>query len=747
MDPKIRLPNRRLVRWPIALVLAAALPAQTRWARPVPAPASTHLGAYASAYDPVRQRIMMLTPRTREREQHDLWHWNGSRWERTAPATSIGNWVAFGLVADPVRNEVLLLGSRDGLVSETWIWNGSDWEQRSTTPQPPARHEHVMACDTGRGCVVLYAGSPGVRDTWEWDGASWTLRTPAVAPRVNREHALAYDAARGRTVLFGGFRIDNSMSDETWEWDGVNWSQRLPAISPLPQANHGMAYDSARQRVVMLGPFQSPTSQDTWEWDGTSWLPVPSPIPLLLAGENRLVEDVGAGCIVHASSWQEGRREWDGALWRQRSGPVAPPRRCCTALVYQPWGDTCLLFGGQNSLVPLGDTWEWNGAVWIQRAMGASTPPRRSRHAMAHDVVRGATVLFGGIGENSNLLGDTWEWDGSRWSQRQASIASPSSRFDHAMSFDPPSQRVLLFGGAALSTEFDDTWTWDGSNWTRLQPAVHPSARAGAVLSWDSVGQQTILFGGALVSAGWTPVGETWAWRGGVWQRIQTGVEPARRWGAAAATDPTRGAIVLHGGYSLSGSLDDTWEWDGASWSSVVTPSPYFRTSHAMTFDLVRRQVVMFGGSARDYSQDTWVYGLAGVHEVYGTGCAGSLGVPALTPSPTSRPQLGGRVVAELANVPNGLAALALDLGSPGSPLPGAVSLTAIGMPGCSAWLAPSASLLLATSGTVATAALDVPWNTALNGMQLFEQALVLDPPANAGGLSVSNAARVRIGN
>jgi hypothetical protein len=39
---------------------------------------------------------------------------------------------------------------------------------------------------------------------------------------------------------------------------------------------------------------------------------------------------------------------------------------------------------------------------------------------MAYDVERGVTVLFGGDPEEADgrLLGDTWEWDGSRWTRR-----------------------------------------------------------------------------------------------------------------------------------------------------------------------------------------------------------------------------------------------------------------------------------------------------------------------------------------
>jgi len=36
---------------------------------------------------------------------------------------------------------------------------------------------------------------------------------------------------------------------------------------------------------------------------------------------------------------------------------------------------------------------------------------------MTFDSKRGRTVLFGGVGAGGALFGDTWEWDGSFWTQ------------------------------------------------------------------------------------------------------------------------------------------------------------------------------------------------------------------------------------------------------------------------------------------------------------------------------------------
>ena len=62
-------------------------------------------------------------------------------------------------------------------------------------------------------------------------------------------------------------------------------------------------------------------------------------------------------------------------------------------------------------------------------------PPARTGAAMAFDAANGTVVLFGGNGR-SRSLGDTWIWDGARWS-KASPIISPPHRVAPAMSWLP----------------------------------------------------------------------------------------------------------------------------------------------------------------------------------------------------------------------------------------------------------------------------------------------------------------------
>jgi len=113
-----------------------------------------------------------------------------------------------------------------------------------------------------------------------------------------------------------------------------------------------------------------------------------------------------------------------------------------------------VLFGGTSMgsgfvHVFFNDTWEWDGADWIQVADTGPSP--RGSATMAQMGTQ--TALFGG-NDNSAMLADTWEWKNLRWTQRQD--MGPSRRTAHGMAYDQR-ERAVLFGGIG-SDVFGDTW-------------------------------------------------------------------------------------------------------------------------------------------------------------------------------------------------------------------------------------------------------------------------------------------------
>jgi len=133
----------------------------------------------------------------------------------------------------------------------------------------------------------------------------------------------------------------------------------------------------------------------------------------------------------------------------------------------------------------------------------------------------------------------------------------------------------------------------------RTLTGAQPGAREGHAMAYDSARGKVVLFGGAT-SAGY--MNDTWEWDGAAatWtDRTPAGDSPSPRILHAMAYDSSRARTVLYGGASGD---DGTWEWDGVAgtWNNR-TPgggSLGHRERHAMAYDASRGKVVLFGGES-----------------------------------------------------------------------------------------------------------------------------------------------------
>ena len=91
----------------------------------------------------------------------------------------------------------------------------------------------------------------------------------------------------------------------------------------------------------------------------------------------------------------------------------------------------------------------------------------------------------------------------------------------------------------------------------------------------------------------------------------KSAVGPGLRATHAMAYDSVRGQTVLFGGLDETGKeLGDTWEWDGQNWTEMANSGPNARIDIAMAFDAERKQTVLFGGELDQLPPvrfgDTW---------------------------------------------------------------------------------------------------------------------------------------------
>jgi len=256
---------------------------------------------------------------------------------------------------------------------------------------------------------------------------------------------------------------------------------------------------------------------------------------------------------------------WSGKQWTLLSAdPNGPQWRNFASVAYDSKRKALVLYGGLTAEQDFEDTWEWDGTRWTQ--FNAEGPGPREAAGMTYDSGRERVVLFGGA-QRSKAMNDTWEWDGVQWTR--VSTDGPTTRFPAGFAYDMAHQNVMLFGGHTFDnqgfTTYADTWTWDGVNWQQIS-SEGPSPRDGARAIFIPTVRQILLFGGAEIGISVTNLNDTWLWNGAQWKQVDVEGPPARVH-PALAFDESRGVVVMTGGSNGPGIiLSDTWEWDGQTW-------------------------------------------------------------------------------------------------------------------------------------------------------------------------------------
>jgi len=407
-------------------------------------------------------------------------------------------------------------------------------------------------------------------------------------------------------LLAGGVDAARNMLSDVWEWDGTTWTPRTDAPLPVPRAGHLLVHNVARGVTSLLEgsgyvldsglpsyvfpPRVQPIYgfSRSWEFDGIRWTEKTS-------GEHSFDPTSGAAAYDRARSSMVlyGMRD------KEESPPATPPN---------------FQF----------DTWEWKDGRWARLAT-LNRPPTRGGTALAYDEARNVCVLFGGSGY-SGTFADTWEWDGTTWLPRSNGPPGPPARFGHSMAYDARRRVTVLVGGSVSGPyNWEDTWEWNGTSW-RLAGSMPPgTGRVNGSLAYDRRRGVCVLFGGQR-SCGCSPSSDTWEWDGQTWSQtgFQSGLGPSPRMFAGMTFDERRGVIVLSGGQFLgllppntSYYLSDTWEWNGLTWTQVVTSGGPVPGSRMMVYDVNRDVLFVPPGRVRQYLpnsvatpptfNDTWV--------------------------------------------------------------------------------------------------------------------------------------------
>ena len=322
----------------------------------------------------------------------------------------------------------------------------------------------------------LPAGTPAVLAAASSTSPVWTKLTPAISPSARSSTLSAFDPATGQVVLVGGggdfFPTPAVIDNDTWTFDGASWSKHATSVTP-GLANSVIAYDPASKRLVVLG------ADGTWTWNGSQWTtehPAQSPA---LSG-SCMATDTATGELV---------------LY----GLQATGTRFAPVLTWQ--------------------TWTWRGGNWVQLPTPDVSPQGNNAQicSMTYDGANKDLLLVTATwyeGESPGIDNgpiETWTFDGTTWTKREAALNTTGGVDFSSMTYDPAYGQVMTYGGSDLTHGgngvLTNPWSWNGSAWQQVTLSPAPPARVLAAENYDAATGQLVLFGG---NGSTSYLGDTW---------------------------------------------------------------------------------------------------------------------------------------------------------------------------------------------------------------------------------------------
>ncbi|MCA9667518.1 MAG: hypothetical protein KC503_18085 [Myxococcales bacterium] len=392
------------------------------------------------------------------------------------------------------------------------------------------------------------------------------LRGGLIGPGGRVGFSAVWEPCYERVVLFGGQERENRCGldqdevyrNDTWVWvDGFNnWLKLLPDTSPPARSHHASAFDRSRKRVYIFGG-RSRTKP---------------------SGDYTLLDDLWA-FDVNTDTWSPLTTSGD-----------KPTARAGARMAYDYKNDRVILLGGntapgQNAAGASDELYTLNleTLAWTRQTVAAPKPSARFEHTSAVDVGigTGRLYVFGGTDNAGALLGDLWALDLSNltWSEvwKVGQSNGPTARAGAAIAEDVAGKRIVLIGGRDTVGPHNDVWWFDidRAAWAQNKPGdtldpakqcsdpclpappVSSDAGPSDASAIDAAGDAAAVDASAADASTADAAAPNLFCAGDLYAIDETSGE--RRWGGELLSVFGYDYLLLHGGQTRCGFLNDTW--------------------------------------------------------------------------------------------------------------------------------------------------------------------------------------------
>ena len=356
---------------------------------------------------------------------------------------------------DPVRRQMVLVAGSIGFVrhSDTWslaLSGPPAWTQLLHDQMPLAggRSDNALALRPDTQELYSFGGtteSGDINELRRLNVSSPTslseLIVPAgVPPSPRHGHRAIWDPVRTRMLMLGG--SDGAPRNDLWSFapDPPTWMPvATSGTPPTARSYFGLGYDPVRDRLILVGGSS-----------GASYLNDAWALPL--SGPSTLV-------------------------WAQLTVSGTPPAaRTIYGMQYDPVRDRLMFVGGLTASGRDHQAWALNlsgSPSWTQLLPGGGTPDDRSEHAMVYDPYLDRMMMFGGF-NGTTYVGDIWSLSlgGSPiWSQLSPAGEPPTRRGQMSAVFDPTGRQMVELGGWDGGIYVNDTWALNWATLVDVPPA------------------------------------------------------------------------------------------------------------------------------------------------------------------------------------------------------------------------------------------------------------------------------------